>query len=200
MSDAAVASTTAASASAPTTSVKKVKAAKPKGEKKEKTAPSHPVYGAMIKAAIKELGDRKGASKQAIFKFIVQKYKLGDNEKMINSRLRFALKKGVESGLLKQASGTGAAGRFRLGEKAEGHASKPKVVKKPKTEVKAKEAASKPKSPKVKKEKSSKSPKKAAKPKAKTAKSPKKTVTPKKAPSKPKTEKKSTKKTAASKA
>lgn len=59
-------------------------ASKPKGEKKAKAAaPSHPVYSAMIKAAIKDLKDRKGASKQAISKFIMQKYKLGDNEKQV---------------------------------------------------------------------------------------------------------------------
>ncbi|KHJ75879.1 linker histone H1 and H5 family protein [Oesophagostomum dentatum] len=178
MSDAAVAAPTP-TAPAPVTPVKKTKAAKPKGEKKAKATPSHPVYGAMIKAAIKELKDRKGASKQAILKYITQKYKVGDNEKQINARLRLALKKGVENGLLKQASGTGAAGRFRLAEKTESTA-KPK-----------------PKAPKTKKEKSAKSPKKASKPKAKSAKSPKKAATPKKAASKPKTAKKPAAKKAA---
>ncbi|VDO52403.1 unnamed protein product [Haemonchus placei] len=176
-------------------------AAKPKGEKKSRAAPSHPVYGAMIKAAIKGIEDRKGASKQAIFKYIVQKYKLGDNEKMINAHLRLALKKGVQSGLLKQASGTGAAGRFRLGDKTEG-ATKPKAVRKPKPASEGapakKAAAAKPKvAPKAKKEKSAKSPKKSAKPKAKTAKSPKKASSTKKAAAKPK---KTTKKAAAAKA
>ncbi|XGW28481.1 hypothetical protein V3C99_008334 [Haemonchus contortus] len=189
-----------AAAPSTTTAAKKSKAAKPKGEKKSKAAPSHPVYGAMIKAAIKGIEDRKGASKQAIFKYIVQKYKLGDNEKMINAHLRLALKKGVQSGLLKQASGTGAAGRFRLGDKSEG-ATKPKAVKKPKPAGEEappkKAAAAKPKAPKAKKEKSAKSPKKSAKPKAKTAKSPKKASSTKKAA--PKT-KKTTKKAAAAKA
>lgn len=57
-------------------------ASKPKGEKKAKVAPTHPVYAAMVKAAIKELKDRKGASKQAISKFICQKYKLVDDKKV----------------------------------------------------------------------------------------------------------------------
>ncbi|KAK6031854.1 linker histone H1 and H5 family protein, partial [Ostertagia ostertagi] len=154
-------------------------------------------------AAIKELEDRKGASKQAILKYIVQKYKLGDNEKMINARLRFALKKGVQSGLLKQASGTGAAGRFRLGDKSEGSAKPKKVAKKPKStggEATPKKTASeKPKAAKAKKEKSAKSPKKSSKPKAKSAKSPKKAAasTPKKAAPKAK---KTTKKAPAAKA
>ncbi|KAK6751988.1 hypothetical protein RB195_003420 [Necator americanus] len=162
----------------PTTVVKKTKTSKPKGEKKPKIAPSHPVYSAMIKAAIKELKDRKGASKQAILKFITQKYKLGDNEKQISARLRMALKKGVIAGSLKQASGTGAAGRFRLPDKAEAPAT-PKVAKKPKAAGAAKPkkaAAAKPKKAagdKPKKAKKPKSPKKAAA-KPKTAKSPKK--------------------------
>ncbi|ETN80408.1 linker histone H1 and H5 family protein [Necator americanus] len=199
MSDAVVAPPTP-TAPATATSTKKVKPSKPKGEKKAKVAPSHPVYGAMIKAAIKELKDRKGASKQAIFKFIIQKYKVGDNEKQINARLRLALKKGVEKGLLKQASGTGAAGRFRLAESSEIPA-KPKVAKIPKAatdEAKPKKAtATKPKAPKATKEKSAKSPKKATKPKAKTAKSPKKAATPKKAAPKPKATKKTAPKKAA---
>ncbi|EYB87507.1 hypothetical protein Y032_0261g546 [Ancylostoma ceylanicum] len=195
-----VATAPASAAPAPTAPAKKSKAAKPKGEKKAKATPSHPVYGAMIKAAIKELKDRKGASKQAIFKFITQKYQVGDNEKQINARLRLALKKGVEKGLLKQASGTGAAGRFRLAEKTAETPVKPKVAKKPKAEAgdaKPKKAAAKPKAPKAKKEKSAKSPKKATKPKAKSAKSPKKAATPKKAASKPKSAKKPAAKKAA---
>uniref|UniRef100_A0A0K0D3M5 H15 domain-containing protein n=1 Tax=Angiostrongylus cantonensis TaxID=6313 RepID=A0A0K0D3M5_ANGCA len=127
----------AAAPATTTTSPAMKKATKPKGEKKARTAPTHPVYGTMIKSAIKELKDRKGASKQAILKFIVQKYKVGDNEKQINARLRLALKRGVQSGLLTQASGTGAAGRFRLAEKSS-HEATTKVPRKPKVKSKAK--------------------------------------------------------------
>uniref|UniRef100_A0A7I4YNA8 H15 domain-containing protein n=1 Tax=Haemonchus contortus TaxID=6289 RepID=A0A7I4YNA8_HAECO len=180
---------------------KKTKVSKPKGEKKPKTAPSHPVYSAMIKAALKELKDRKGASKQAILKFMTQKYKLGTNEKQINAHLRMALKRGVSSGALTQPSGTGAAGRFRLAEKAAAPAaSKPKKEKKPKAAgTPKKKAASKPKKAagdkpkKAKIAKKSKSPKKAAA-KPKKAKSPKKPAV-KKAAKKP-----TAKKAAASKA
>ncbi|KAE9415864.1 hypothetical protein Angca_009913, partial [Angiostrongylus cantonensis] len=166
--------------------MKKTKATKQKGEKKAKTAPTHPVYGTMIKSAIKELKDRKGASKQAILKFIVQKYKVGDNEKQINARLRLALKRGVQSGLLTQASGTGAAGRFRMAERSS-HEAAAKIAKKPKVKSKAKPEAGAAAIPnkKLKKEKSSSSPKKATRPKAKSAKSPQKVVM-KKAAAKPK--------------
>ncbi|VDM58538.1 unnamed protein product [Angiostrongylus costaricensis] len=178
------------------------KKVKPKGEKKPKTVPSHPVYAAMIKAAIKELKDRKGASKQAISKFIQQKYKLSDNDKKINAHLRMGLKKGVSSGTLKQTSGSGASGRFRLAEKGEGAENvKPKVAKRSKSAGSPRKAAAKPK--KVRKEKcdsipvvkaktprKSKSPKKAAK-----LLSPKKSIV--KKTTKPKSPKKPTVKKAA---
>ncbi|KAK6020582.1 linker histone H1 and H5 family protein [Ostertagia ostertagi] len=168
-------------------SAKKTKASKPKGEKKPKAVASHPVYSAMIKAAIKELKDRKGASKQAILKFIHQKYKLGNNEKQINAHLRMALKRGVAGGALTQASGSGAAGRFRLAEKAAAPSTpKPKVAKKPKAAV----------SPK---KKAAAKPKKAAGDKPKKAKIAKKPKSPKKAAAKPKSAK-SPKKPAAKKA
>uniref|UniRef100_A0A0K0DRI8 H15 domain-containing protein n=1 Tax=Angiostrongylus cantonensis TaxID=6313 RepID=A0A0K0DRI8_ANGCA len=128
-----------------TTSPAMKKATKPKGEKKARTCPTHPVYGAVIKSAIKELQDRKGASKQAILK------------------------------VLTQASGTGAAGRFRLAGKSS-HEVTTKVPRKPKvkSKTKPKERAAASPNKQVKKEKSSSSPKKAAKPKAKSAKSPQK--------------------------
>ncbi|KAK6051914.1 linker histone H1 and H5 family protein [Cooperia oncophora] len=164
---------------------KKTKATKPKGEKKAKTVSSHPVYSAMIKAALKDLKDRKGSSKQAILKFMTQKYKLGTNDKQINAHLRMALKRGVTSGTLTQASGSGAAGRFRLAEKASAPANG-KVAKKPK-------AAGTPK------KKAAAKPKKAAGDKPKKAKSAKKPKSPKKAAAKPKSAK-SPKKPAAKKA
>lgn len=59
-----------------------------------------------------------------------------------------ALKKGVIGGSIKQASGTGAAGRFRLPDKADDFAAKPKAAKKTKPAGAAKPkkaAAAKPK-------------------------------------------------------
>ncbi|KAJ1375017.1 hypothetical protein KIN20_038240 [Parelaphostrongylus tenuis] len=194
----------AAPATAPTSqATKKTKqASKAKSEKKPRTSPRHPVYGAMIKSAIKELKDRRGVSKQAILKYIVQKYKVPDNEKQINARLRAALKRGLQSGLLTQATGSGAAGRFRLAEKSS-HEAAPKAAKKPKvkrSKPKPKESAPAPANKEVKKEKSSSSPKKTVKPKAKSAKSPQKAAPKKKAAAKSKASKKTTKKAAPTKA
>uniref|UniRef100_A0A1I7XJU6 WD_REPEATS_REGION domain-containing protein n=1 Tax=Heterorhabditis bacteriophora TaxID=37862 RepID=A0A1I7XJU6_HETBA len=172
---------------------------KPKGEKKVKTPPSHPTYSAMIKSAIKELKDHKGASKQAILKFITQSYKVGDNVTQINSHLRTAIKRGVSKGDLKQVAGTGAAGRFKLPEKANAP-TKAKSVKVTKTPSETKPKKTVKKAVKAKSEKKAKSPKKASKPKVKTAKSSKKPASVKKASNKSKAPKKTiAKKTSSSK-
>ncbi|KAK5977148.1 Histone H1-delta [Trichostrongylus colubriformis] len=86
----------------------------------------HPPYTEMVQKAIAELKDKSGSSKAAIMRYLVQNYQLGDNVTKINTNIRLALKKGVEKGELKQVSGTGATGSFKLGEK---RAPAPKVKK-----------------------------------------------------------------------
>ena len=157
------------------------KAAKPR--KPAKPA-EHPKYNVMIAAAITALKERGGSSRQAVLKYIMANYKVGNEVTKINARVKSALKAGVKAGTLKQAKGTGASGSFRLGEKKVA-AAKPKKAKKPKVAAKKPKAAAvkKPKSPKKKTAaKKPKSPaKKAAKPK-KVAKFPtKKAAKPKKA-------------------
>ena len=182
------------SAAAPA-SPKKVKAAKKPAKQAE-----HPTYAVMIAAAVGALKERGGSSRQAILKYIMANYKVGDEVNKINARVKSALKAGVKAGSLKQAKGTGATGSFRLGEKkaekkpkAPKKAKKPAAAKKPKSPAKKaakpKKAASpkKAKSPAKAKKPAAKKPKspakKAAKPKA--AKSPaKKAAKPKKAPAK----------------
>ncbi|KAL8580541.1 hypothetical protein ACOMHN_057984 [Nucella lapillus] len=156
----------------------------------------HPKYNVMIAAAVTSLKERSGSSRQAILKYVMANYKVGNEVTKINARVKSALKAGVKAGTLKQAKGTGASGSFRLGEKKV-EAKKPaaKKVKKPKA------AAKKPKKPAAKKavkpkkaaatKKVAKSPaKKAAKPRkvakspAKKAAKPKKAKTPKKAAAK----------------
>jgi len=151
---------------------KKRAAGKPK-----KAHGDHPKYSQMIKDALTALKERGGSSRQAILKYIVKHYKLGGEEKIINSHLKLALKAGVKNHTLKQSKGSGAAGSFRIGEK--------KVEKKPKAKkpkaTKAKKAR-KPKAAGAAKAKKARSPKKAgakpkkaggAKPKATKAKKPK---------------------------
>ncbi|MFH4976419.1 hypothetical protein AB6A40_003128 [Gnathostoma spinigerum] len=105
-------------------------------QKERKTSP-HPTYNDMIKAAIIELKEKKGSSRAAILKYILQTYKLGDNLSMINARLRVALKRATASGILLQTKGTGAAGSFRLAE------GKKPAVKKPKKSTPAKPTTAK---------------------------------------------------------
>ena len=150
--------------------------------KKSTPKPSHPKYIEMVSTAIESLKERGGSSRLAILKFITGKFKVSENPKVVNSQLKLALKKGVESGTLSQTKGTGASGSFKLAKKP---AAPKKVAKKPAKKVTPK-AAKSPK--KVKAKKPAKSPKKAAKspkkPKAakstKKAKSPKKVTKPKK--------------------
>merc|ERR1712055_740706 len=105
----------------------------------------------MIKAAVGSLKERGGSSRQAILKYIVKNYKVGNDERTVNNHLKLALRAGVKNGGLKQSKGTGASGSFRLGEAKK--TAKPKAKK-----------------PAAKK---AKTPKKAAKPKAKKAATPK---------------------------
>jgi hypothetical protein len=178
---------------------------------KKKAAPKpsvHPPVAQMVKAAVAALKDRKGSSLAAIKKYIQANYK-GIDMVRLAPFLRRYLKKAVTDGDLVQAKGTGAAGSFKLSEKAKKpaadkpkkpKAAKPKKVKKPKPAT-PKKAAKKPKADKPKKAAkkpaaTKKSPKKsAAKPKKPVAKKPaaKKTAKPKK-PAAPKAKKPAAKK------
>merc|ERR1712014_294298 len=88
-----------------------MKAAKPK-------APAaHPPYAAMIKAAVKALGDKKGSSRQAILKYICANNKVDAAKAPV--RVRLALKKLVASKALVSAAAAGkkGAGSFKLAAK-----------------------------------------------------------------------------------
>lgn len=129
----------------------------------------HPKYSDMVVAAIGALKERGGSSRQAILKYIQAHFKVGDN---CNTHLKLALKRGVVSGKLTQAKGTGASGSFKL-------------VAKPKAAPKKKPAAKKPTTPKKTAAKKPAAKKTAAAKKTPTKKKPaKKTATPKKAASK----------------
>ena len=90
-----------------------VKVAKTKTPKKKSTKPktpaAHPKYSDMIKAAVSSLKERGGSSRQAILKYVMAHYKVGNDQKKVNSRVKVALKSGLKSGALKHAKGTGAS-------------------------------------------------------------------------------------------
>merc|ERR1711931_405150 len=67
---------------------------KPKAAKKPA---EHPTFAVMIAAAIAELKERKGSSRQAIEKYIAANYKVGPK---YTGPMKQALKKGVEKGTL----------------------------------------------------------------------------------------------------
>ncbi|XP_005110338.1 histone H1-delta [Aplysia californica] len=171
-------------------------APKKKAPSKPKAPAAHPQYKVMVAAAISALKERGGSSRQAILKYIIANYKVGDNPTAVNARVKTALRAGVKDGTLKQAKGTGAAGSFRLGDKKIEKKPVKKVAKKPKSPKKAakpkKAAAKKPKSPKKAAAKKPATKKAAAKPK-------KATKSPAKKAAKPKVAKKPAAKKAAAK-
>ncbi len=131
----------------------------------KKAAPSHPTYSSMIVDAIKALKERTGSSRQAIVKYIIANFKVGDNA---NVQIKLALKRAVNANLIKQVKGTGASGSFRV---------VPQAVPKKKPAAK-KPAAKKPaaKKPAAKKPAAKKATKPKATPKKKKAATPKKKV------------------------
>merc|ERR1712228_29218 len=125
------------------TNIMTAAAAAPKAKKaaKPKVPAAHPPYAAMIKAAIKALGDKKGSSRQAILKYVCANYKV-DAAKAAG-RVRLALKKLVASKAIVAAAGKKGAGSFKLAEKPK--AAKPvKKAKKPAAKKAKKPAAKKP--------------------------------------------------------
>jgi len=153
-------------------------AAKKPAAKKVKKPADHPTYSAMIVAAISALKERNGSSRQAVMKYMMSNYKVGDNA---NSHLKLALKRAVASGVLKQVKGTGASGSFKVAKVEKKPAAKKPTAKKPvaaKKPATKKPAAKKPAAKKpAKKTVAKKTPSKAKKAKA--------TATPKKSAKKP---------------
>lgn len=152
----------------------------------------HPKYIDMVCAAIVDLKERNGSSRQAIVKYINANYKVSDNASV---HIKLALKRGVTSGALVQTKGAGASGSFKV-KKVE-KPKKPATVKKPVAKkVKKPAAAKKPaakkstpkKKPAAKKSAAKKStPKKKPVAKKPAAKKPKAKKTPAKKPKAKKT-------------
>lgn len=147
--------------------------AKAKKSSKPKKPASHPKYSEMIKAAIVHDANRNGASRQSIQKYVKKNYKVGDN---VDVQIKLALKRLVESGMLRQTKGIGASGSFKL--------TKPEEPPKPKKAAptsKPKKAAKPPKPKKVIKSKKTKTPEKPKKPAPKKVKKAAKKTSPAKA-------------------
>ncbi|KAK3749449.1 hypothetical protein QZH41_003489 [Actinostola sp. cb2023] len=116
---------------------------------------SHPKYVDMVCAALKALGG-KGASRQAINKYIVKEYSLTENNHH-NAMLKSNLKRAsAAGGVIVHSKGKGAAGSFKLSVAQESKTTKKPAAKKPaakktsakKTTKKAGRPAKKPEAPK----------------------------------------------------
>jgi len=123
-----------------------------KGAASKPKAKSHPTYLAMAEEAIKQLNEKQGSSRIAILNYIASTYSI--DKKQANNGLKNALKSGVESGALKQTTGVGANGSFKIGDGAKKEAKKEAkkaaaAVAKPKADKP--KAAAKPRTPKPKK-------------------------------------------------
>jgi len=158
------------------------KSPKKKAPAKPKKPAAHPKYSEMVGKAITALKERGGSSRQAILKYILANFNVGNDAKTVNNHLKLALKAGVKNKGLKQSKGTGASGSFKIGEVA-------KPVKKP---AKVKKAVK----PKAAKPKKAKTPKKTTTKKTTATKK----ATGEKKEAKPKAKKPATKKPAAKKA
>ncbi|XP_047495807.1 histone H1-delta-like [Penaeus chinensis] len=67
----------------------------------------------MVAAALRALKERNGSSRQAILRFILASFQVGD-ERAAGVHLKQALRRGVAGGSLQQTKGTGASGSFKL--------------------------------------------------------------------------------------
>nr|XP_046232699.1 histone H1.0-B [Scatophagus argus] len=129
--------------------------AKAKKTSKPKKPASHPKYSDMIKAAIVHDASRSGASRQSIQKYVKKNFKVGEN---VDVQIKLALKRLVESGMLRHTKGIGASGSFKLTKPEDSKkpskavvSAKPKKAAKttkPKKSVKPKKVAKTPEKPK----------------------------------------------------
>jgi len=141
------------SAAAQQTQTSKVKT--PKNPSVPRKPADHPSYNDMIKAAIGALKDQKGASKQAIVKYVAANYKVGAD---CNRHVKQQLVRMVKNNVLTQPKGNGANGRFKINKALEeaqakkaAAAAKKKAASAKKTEAKPKKLSSQTKKTGVKK-------------------------------------------------
>ena len=141
------------------------KAASPKKTTTKKASPAkkmtHPTYQVMVQESIKALKERKGASRQALKKYIEANYKC----EVRNYNLNSALKKLTEEKVLEQSE-TGQRWKFKKAE-AKPAAKKPAAKKAAKPAAKKAPAKKAAKKPDVKKPAAKKAAKKPAAKKAK---------------------------------
>ena len=74
----------------------------------KKPAADHPKYSEMVHQALGSLKERGGSSRQAVLKYIMKNFSVGNDENIVNTHLKIALRAGVKNATLKQSKGSGA--------------------------------------------------------------------------------------------
>ncbi|KAI7881461.1 hypothetical protein K492DRAFT_206820 [Lichtheimia hyalospora FSU 10163] len=92
------------------------KSAQSKAASSNKKSP-HPTYEEMIKAAIIELKERKGSSRQALKKYLLANYDLTANSHF-DSQFNAAIKRGVNKGVFSQPKGSSGTVKLVKPEKS----------------------------------------------------------------------------------
>ena len=82
----------------------------------------------------------KGASRQALLKYMMQNFSLGQDEGSVNTHLKSALKHGLEKGDLQNTTGKGVIGNIKL-SKVKAKTTKAATAKKPTPAAKKPKAA-----------------------------------------------------------
>ena len=78
---------------------------------------SHPTYINMITNALETLKARNGSSRQALLKFIMTTYNVGNDKRQVNKYLKIALRNGIKRGIwrhMRESRVHGASGSFLL--------------------------------------------------------------------------------------
>ena len=131
----------AAAPAAPSVATPKSKKVAAKKTSVKKVIATHPTFASMIATAVTALKERNGSSRQAILKYILANFKVGDADKA-QGHVRIALRKMIAA---KKIVAGGAAGKkgsgcFKLPAPVKAEKPAKKTVKKPV----AKKAAKKP--------------------------------------------------------
>ncbi|XP_065574969.1 histone H1-delta-like [Artemia franciscana] len=103
---------------------KLAKAAKPEGDKKVKAPGNHPKYTKMITKSIVDLKKYVGPSRQAIPKYTMGNFQVGNDAKVVNMHLKQALKRCLANRIVINPKGTGVTGSFKLAKPVKAENSK----------------------------------------------------------------------------
>ena len=132
----------AVAAAAPAVATPKSKKVAAKKTSVKKVIATHPTFASMIATAVTALKERNGSSRQAILKYILANFKVGDADKA-QGHVRIALRKMIAA---KKIVAGGAAGKkgsgcFKLPAPVKAEKPAKKTVKKPVAKKAAKKTA-----------------------------------------------------------